>query len=128
MLRIIEVNSEEQFKQLRNIEKSHEADYLYLLKYCNQIKMSDGGDIKNFSGVVFCETEEEFNNIENKENILYVVGKSKVYFGETPITQQCTEEDINNAINEVLNELKAKNEPVIDKEDNEEDNTEEEEE
>ena len=70
MLRIIEVKSEEQFRQLRNVEKSHEADYLYLLKYCNQIKMSDNGELKNFSGVVFCETDEDYNNIENKENIL----------------------------------------------------------
>ena len=110
MLKIIEVDSEQQFNQIRNVEKSHEADYLYLLKYCNQIKMSDNGKLKNFSGVVFCETEEEYKNIQNKENILYVVGKDKVYFNETPITQPCTEEDVENAINEALNELKIEEE------------------
>ena len=109
MLKIIEVNSEQQFNQIRNVENS-KVDYLYLLKYCNQIKMSDNGQLKNFSGVVFCETEEEYNKIQNKENVLYVIGKDKVFFNETPITQRCTEEDINNAINEALNELKAKEE------------------
>lgn len=106
MLRIIEVKSEEQFNQLRNIEKSNEADYLYLLKYCNQIKLSDNGDIKNFSGVVFCETEEEYNNIKDKENVLYIVGDEKMYFNEMPLTQKCTENEINQAISETLNALK----------------------
>lgn len=109
MLKIIEVKSEEQFNQLRNIEKSHEADYLYLLKYCNQIKMSDSGDLKNFSGVLFCKSEEEYQNIKNKENILYIVG-NKVYFNETPITEQYTEDDIAKAINETLNALKIEEE------------------
>lgn len=116
MLKIIEVNSEQQFNQMRNIEKSHEADYLYLLKYCNQIKMSDNGQLKNFSGIVFCETEEEYNNIQNKENVLYVVAKSKVYFNETPITQHCTEEDIVNAINETLQELKFEEDNITEEE------------
>lgn len=106
MLKIIEVKSEEQFNQLRNIEKTHEADYLYLLKYCNQIKMSDGGELKNFSGVLFCKSEEEYNKIETKEDILYIVG-NKVYFGNTPITEQYTEDDINKAISETLKELQV---------------------
>jgi hypothetical protein len=71
--------------------------------------MSDGGNLKNFSGVLFCETEEEYRNIKNKENILYIVG-NKVYFGETPLTEQCTEDDINKAIRETLDELKIKEE------------------
>lgn len=106
MLRIIEVKSKEHFNQLRNVEKSHEADYLYLLKYCNQIKMSDGGKLKNFSGVVFCETEEEFNKIENKEDVLYVV-KDKFYFNNIPISDKdkVTDEEISDAIEDALKEL-----------------------
>ena len=104
MLKIIEVSSEQQFNQIRNVEND-KIDYLYLLKYCNQIKMSDNGQLKNFSGVMFCETEEDYKNIQNKENILYIIGKNKVFFNETLITQQYTEKDINNAINEVLDEL-----------------------
>ena len=106
MLRIIEVKSEEHFQQLRNVEKSHEADYLYLLKYCNQIKMSDNGLLKNFSGVVFCKTEEEYNNIENKENVLYIVG-NKVYFNNIPISEQVSNEEVDSAITEALLELQV---------------------
>ena len=105
MLKIVEIKSEEQFNKLRNIEKGND-DYLYLLKYCNQIIMSDKGELKNFSGVLFCETEEEYRNITNKENILYVVGGNKVYFNDKPITEQYTEEEIERAVNDVLNELK----------------------
>ena len=106
MLRIIEVKSEEHFQQLRNVEKSHEADYLYLLKYCNQIKMSDNGLLKNFSGVVFCKTEEEYNNIENKENVLNIVG-NKVYFNNIPISEQVSNEEVDSAITEALLELQV---------------------
>jgi hypothetical protein len=104
MLKIIEVKSEQHFKQLRNIENSNN-DYLYLLKYCSQIKMSDNGSIRNFSGVFFCETEEEYDNIENKEDILYIVG-NKVYFKDTLISgEQYTDDDVTKAINEALKEL-----------------------
>lgn len=108
MLRIIEVKSEQHFNQLRNIENIND-DYLYLLKYCGQIKMSDNGSLKNFSGVLFCKTEEEYNNIQNKEEILYIVG-NKVFFKDTPIggnNEQYTEDDVNKAINEALKELKV---------------------
>ena len=106
MLKIIEVKSEEHFSQLRKVEKSEQFDYLYLLKYCNQIKMSDEGQIKNFSGVYFCETEEEYDNIKEKENILYIVG-NKIYFNNNPLLEEYNEEEISATINEALKELQS---------------------
>jgi hypothetical protein len=105
MLKIVEIKNEEQFNQIRNIEKSDKFDYLYLLKYCNQIKLSDNGELKNFSGIVYCKTEEEYNKIQNKENVLYIVGQ-KIYFNNTPILSQTTEQEIEDAIDETINELK----------------------
>lgn len=103
MLKIVEVKSQEHFNQLRNIE-NEKFDYLYILKYCNQIAMSDNGQLKNFSSVQFCETEEDYNNIENKENILYFTN-GKLYFGETKVAEHYTDEEIANAINEAIDEL-----------------------
>lgn len=103
MLRIIEVKSEEQLTELRANE-NNKFDYLYILKYINQLKMSDNGTLKNLTNVRIC-TQKEYDNITEKENILYVATSSdkyKIYFNTILINETYTDEELNDAINSVL--------------------------
>lgn len=117
MLRIMEIESEEKYIKAREKEDA-QHDYLYILKYCNQIKMSDNGNIRNFTNVMICETQEEYDNITTKEDILYLVNvddNPKLYYGSSPITNggsgnTYTETEINSAINEVLATLNEEQE------------------
>lgn len=116
MLKIVEVSSEEHLTQKRAQENS-KYDYLYICKYCNQIKMSDNGTLKTFTGILACETQEEYDNITEKEDILYIVKinetSCKLYFGNTDINvnnntttecscEQYTDEEVDTAINKIL--------------------------
>ena len=103
MLKIIEVKSEEQLTELRNKENS-KYDYLYILKYINQLKMSDNGTLKNFTGIRIC-TQEEYDNITEKESILYIVEADnmyKAYFSSILICETYTDEEVETAINAIL--------------------------
>lgn len=112
MLKIAEISSAESFETARQKEKTHN-DYLYILKYCNQIKMSDNGTLKNLTNVMVCNSQEEYDSIAEKENIVYAVKTSetncKLYFGTTAITSESgeggetyTDEEVNAAIDEIL--------------------------
>lgn len=107
MLRIMEIDSEEKFKTVREKENATH-DYLYILKYCNQIKMSDNGTLKNFTNVVICETQEEYDNITTKEDIMYLVNADddtpKLYYGSNLVSGNTsyTDEEIDGAIDDVL--------------------------
>lgn len=50
MLKIVEVKSEEHFQQLRQQEDTSH-DYLYICKHCNEIKLSDNGEILNINDI-----------------------------------------------------------------------------
>lgn len=109
MLKIMEIESEEKLKSVREKE-DNKHDYLYILKYCNQIKMSDNGILKNFTNIVICETQEEYDNITIKEDIMYLVNTNdstpKLYYGSNLVSGDTyTDEEINGAINDVLTTL-----------------------
>jgi len=111
MLRVMEIDNEDKFKTVREKEVS-EHDYLYILKYCNQIKMSDNGTLRNFTKMVICETQEEYDNIEEKENIMYLVVTGidayKMYYGTSLIFEtqkEYTEDEMNTAIDDVIASL-----------------------
>lgn len=111
MLKIVEINSEERFEELRQKENSN-CDYLYICKHCNTIKLSDNGILKNFTQIVICETQEEYDNITEKENILYVVKINDttcvLYFGNILIYNTQEELEQQNALlQQEVNDLEA---------------------
>lgn len=106
MLKIVEISSKEQLNE-RLLEEDNKYDYLYICKYCNQIKMSDNGVLKTFTGLVICESQEEYNNITDKEDVLYVVKNNNtynIYFSNSSIGTEYTDEEVNTAIDEILND------------------------
>ena len=111
MLRIVEVNSEARFEELRQQEDSN-CDYLYICKHCNAIKLSDNGTIKNFTRIRVCETQKEYDEITEKEDILYIINIDetafKLYFNtaelsgiESTSASEYTSEEISTAVNEL---------------------------
>lgn len=88
------------------------TDYLYICKHCNTIKLSDNGILKNFTQIVICETQEEYDNITEKENILYVVKINDttcvLYFGNILIYNIQEELEQQNALlQQEVNDLEA---------------------
>ena len=69
--------------------------------------MSDNGVLKTFTGLVICESQEEYNNITDKEDVLYVVKNNNtynIYFSNSSIGTEYTDEEVNTAIDEILND------------------------
>lgn len=109
MLKILEVNSEERFNELRKKENIN-IDYLYICKYSNTIKLSDNGTLKNFSRIQICKTQEEYENITDKEDILYIVNIDenifKLYFNTAQLysNESYTNEEIKTIVNKLWEE------------------------
>lgn len=126
MLRIMEIDSEEKFKKVREKEVI-EHDYLYILKHSGQIKMSDNGTLRNFSKMAICESQEDYDAIEEKEDIMYLVvkeeGTYKLYYGTGLIFEtqkEYTKDEVDTAIDDVISSLNKDEETPEEKEDLEE--------
>lgn len=105
MLRIVEISSEEKFTEARANE-DYKFDYLYILKYCNQIKVSDNGTLKNYTNIQVCESLDDYNNISEKSNILYIVKNNNLYslyIADVLIIDTVLNENLDDIVKEIVN-------------------------
>lgn len=88
MLKIVEVGSQQRLEALRAAEDTRH-DYLYICHYNDSIKLSNNGALHNFTKLQVCATQEAYDAIATKDDVLYIVQRGPsdyaLYFGSALI-------------------------------------------